>query len=137
MIHDASLGHGNVDHIVIGPPGVFTVETKSHPGPMRVARVHGATLSQARAQSARDRARHGPAGRAADRLQPRLGRPARRRAGAACACCPRGCSSATSPSAQPSCPSQEIDEAHELIAQALLEHEARAGAAHERWQLIR
>jgi hypothetical protein len=49
-IHDASLGHGNVDHILIGPAGVFTVETKSHPGPVRVASVHGATLSQAQAQ---------------------------------------------------------------------------------------
>jgi hypothetical protein len=49
-IHDASLGHGNVDHILIGPAGVFTVETKSHPGPVKVARIHGATLSQAQAQ---------------------------------------------------------------------------------------
>jgi Nuclease-related domain len=50
VIHDASLGRGNVDHILIGPAGVFTVETKSHPGPIRVGRVHGATLSQAQAQ---------------------------------------------------------------------------------------
>ena len=50
MIHDASLGHGNVDHILIGPAGVFTVETKSHPGPVRVGRVHGATIRQAQAQ---------------------------------------------------------------------------------------
>ena len=50
MIHDASLGRGNVDHILIGPAGVFTVETKSHPGPVRVGRVHGATLGQAQAQ---------------------------------------------------------------------------------------
>jgi Nuclease-related domain len=49
-IHDASLGNGNVDHILIGPAGVFTVETKSNPGPVRVARVHGATLGQAQAQ---------------------------------------------------------------------------------------
>ena len=49
-IHDASFGAGNVDHILIGPAGVFTVETKSHPGPVRVARVHGATLRQAQAQ---------------------------------------------------------------------------------------
>jgi Nuclease-related domain len=49
-IHDASLGNGNVDHILIGPAGVFTVETKSHPGPVRVARIHGATLAQAQAQ---------------------------------------------------------------------------------------
>lgn len=50
VIHDASFGHGNVDHILIGPPGVFTIETKSHPGPVRVGRVHGATIRQAQAQ---------------------------------------------------------------------------------------
>ncbi|MFI4989782.1 MAG: nuclease-related domain-containing protein [Solirubrobacterales bacterium] len=50
VIHDASFGHGNVDHILVGPPGVFTVETKSHPGPVRVGRLHGATLRQAQAQ---------------------------------------------------------------------------------------
>jgi hypothetical protein len=50
VIHDASLGRGNVDHILIGPPGIFTIETKSHPGPVRVGRVHGETLSQAQAQ---------------------------------------------------------------------------------------
>jgi hypothetical protein len=50
VIHDASFGRGNVDHILIGPAGVFTVETKSHPGPVRVGRVHGATLRQANAQ---------------------------------------------------------------------------------------
>jgi Nuclease-related domain len=50
VIHDASLGRGNVDHVVIGPAGVFTVETKSHPGPVRVGRVHGATIRQAQAQ---------------------------------------------------------------------------------------
>jgi hypothetical protein len=50
VIHDATLGRGNVDHILIGPAGVFTVETKSHPGPVRVGRIHGATLSQAHAQ---------------------------------------------------------------------------------------
>jgi hypothetical protein len=50
VIHDASLGRGNLDHIVIGPPGVFTVETKSHPGPIRVGRLHGALIRQAQAQ---------------------------------------------------------------------------------------
>ncbi len=49
-IHDVSLGRGNVNHILIGPGGIFTVETKSHAGPVRVARVHGAVLSQAQAQ---------------------------------------------------------------------------------------
>jgi Nuclease-related domain len=50
VIHDASLGRGNVDHILIGPGGLFTVETKSREGPVRVSRVHGATINQARAQ---------------------------------------------------------------------------------------
>lgn len=50
IVHDVSLGRGNVDHIAIGPPGVFTIETKSHPGPVRASRVHGAMLAQARAQ---------------------------------------------------------------------------------------
>jgi hypothetical protein len=49
-IHDVSLGHGNVDHILIGPAGVFTVETKSHPGPVQVGRVHGSILGQAQAE---------------------------------------------------------------------------------------
>ncbi len=50
VVHDASLGRGNVDHILIGPGGVFTVETKSHPGPVRVGRLHGGVLNQAQAQ---------------------------------------------------------------------------------------
>jgi Nuclease-related domain len=50
VIHDASFGRGNIDHILIGPPGLFTVETKSHPGPVRVRRVHGYTIRQALAQ---------------------------------------------------------------------------------------
>jgi hypothetical protein len=50
VFHDASLGRGNIDHILIGPSGAFTVETKSHPGPVRVGRVHGATIRQAQAQ---------------------------------------------------------------------------------------
>ncbi len=50
VIHDAALGHGNVDHILIGRAGVFTLETKSHPGPVRVGRVHGSALGQAHAQ---------------------------------------------------------------------------------------
>jgi nuclease-like protein len=47
VIHDASFGHGNIDHIVCGPAGLFTVETKSHPGPIRVRAIHGAILRQA------------------------------------------------------------------------------------------
>jgi hypothetical protein len=50
VVHDASFGRGNVDHILIGPGGVYTVETKSHPGPIRVGRMHGGVLAQAQAQ---------------------------------------------------------------------------------------
>ena len=50
VIHEASFGHGDVDHILIGPAGVFTVETKSHPGPITVREIHGGTLEQARAE---------------------------------------------------------------------------------------
>ena len=51
VIHDASLGRGNIDHILIGPAGVFAIETKSHPGPVRTNRIHGATIAQARAEA--------------------------------------------------------------------------------------
>jgi hypothetical protein len=50
VIHDALIGSGNIDHIVIGPAGVFAVETKARAGNVRVRDVHGATLHQARAQ---------------------------------------------------------------------------------------
>lgn len=50
IIHDASFGRGDIDHIAIGPGGVFAVETKSHPGPIAVASVHGRLLRQASAQ---------------------------------------------------------------------------------------
>lgn len=46
-IHDVRFDHGNVDHIAVGPGGLFTIETKSHPGPVHVQRIHGATLRQA------------------------------------------------------------------------------------------
>jgi Nuclease-related domain len=50
VIHDASFGHGNVDHIALGAAGVFTVETKSRQGPVRVRTMHGAILRQAQDQ---------------------------------------------------------------------------------------
>jgi hypothetical protein len=49
-LHDVSLGRGNVDHIVLGPGGVFTIETKSNPGPVRVGSLHGGALAQAQAE---------------------------------------------------------------------------------------
>ena len=64
---------------MIGPAGVFTVETKSHPGPVRVGRVHGATSSRP-APSEGGRTDHGRRGGAVDRLQPRVGGQAARAA---------------------------------------------------------
>lgn len=52
VLHDVSFARGDVDHIAIGPSGVFSVETKSHPGPIKVERLHGALLRQAKAQQA-------------------------------------------------------------------------------------
>lgn len=50
VFHDVDLGRGNVDHVLIGPGGVFSVETKSHPGPIAVRRIHGAVFEQVRGQ---------------------------------------------------------------------------------------
>ncbi len=50
VIHGASLGRGDVDHIAIGPPGIFTVETKSHGGRIAVDRLDDRWLRQAYAQ---------------------------------------------------------------------------------------
>jgi hypothetical protein len=47
VIHDASLGRGNVDHIVVGQGGVFTIETKSHRGRIPVTRLDPYWLKQA------------------------------------------------------------------------------------------
>jgi len=50
-IHDADLGRGNVGHIVIGPGGILTVETKSHAGRVSVARIDQRWLRQAYAEA--------------------------------------------------------------------------------------
>jgi hypothetical protein len=49
-IHDVNMGRGNIDHILVGPGGLFTVETKSHRGRIRAANVEPAMLRQAYAQ---------------------------------------------------------------------------------------
>lgn len=51
VLHDTSLEHGNIDHVVLGLGGLFAIETKSHPGPVRLQRIHGATLAQARSHA--------------------------------------------------------------------------------------
>lgn len=49
-IHDVSLGRGNVDHILVGPGGIFTIETKSRKRPVAVGQIHPDMLKQAYAQ---------------------------------------------------------------------------------------
>jgi hypothetical protein len=50
VIHDISFGRGNIDHIVIGPGGIFTVETKSHAGKIPIDRIDQRMISQAYAE---------------------------------------------------------------------------------------
>src|SRR5271167_3590404 len=53
VIHDAELEQSNVDHIVLGPAGLFTIETKSNPGPISVQRLHGRLIRQVQLQKER------------------------------------------------------------------------------------
>src|ERR1039457_5531914 len=49
-IHDAATGRGNIDHILVGPGGLFTVETKSHRGRIDPMLVDSRFLKQAYAE---------------------------------------------------------------------------------------
>jgi hypothetical protein len=127
VIHDASLGNGNIDHIAIGAPGLFTVETKSHPGPVRVARVHGAAVAQALSQQ---RAIERVSG---ERVQPLLvfsrawvDRPLARRRGVRVV--PAGMLIAFLSRQPPQLSPAEVERAHRRIARAL----AALGPAHRR-----
>jgi hypothetical protein len=136
VIHDASLGRGNVDHILIGPPGVFTIETKSHPGPVRIGRVHGATLSQAQAQR-----------RAIERVtsldvEPLIvfsrawvDRPLARRKGVRVV--PARMLVGYLTKLRPRLSPREIERARGLVVQALLEHHAREGRLGGHWHRTR
>jgi len=50
VIHDVSLGHGNIDHIVVGPGGLFTIETKSRRGKVFLDSIDQKMLGQAYAE---------------------------------------------------------------------------------------
>ncbi len=127
VIHDATLGSGNVDHILIGPAGIFTVETKSHPGPVRVRRVHGATLNQALAQR---RAIERVTGMAVAPLivysRAWVDRPTSRRRGVRLL--PARMLVGYLERLDAELSGEQIERAHELIAQALADQQARAGA---------
>jgi hypothetical protein len=136
VIHDATFGHGNIDHILIGPPGVFTVETKSHPGPIRVGRIHGATLGQAQAQSA---ALRRATGLDAEPLivysRAWVDRPGARRKGVRVL--PARMLVGHLAKREGGLTEDAIENARGTVAAALLEHSSRSRMVHERWQLIR
>lgn len=50
VIHDVSFGRGNIDHIVVGPGGLFTVETKSRRGRLLLDNLDPKMLAQAYAE---------------------------------------------------------------------------------------
>lgn len=49
-LHDVSLGRGNIDHILVGPGGIYTIETKSRGGRIEVDRIGLNMLKQAYAE---------------------------------------------------------------------------------------
>jgi hypothetical protein len=51
VYHDLATGRGNIDHVIIGPAGVFTVETKSQAGRIAADRIQETWLKQAYAQT--------------------------------------------------------------------------------------
>jgi hypothetical protein len=50
-IHDIVIERGNVDHILVGPGGIFTIETKSHGGRMRLDQIDRRYLKEAYAEA--------------------------------------------------------------------------------------
>ena len=56
VIHDLDTGHGNIDHVIVGPTGVFAIETKAwkgriHLGPGSVLMCNGSPRANAVRQS--------------------------------------------------------------------------------------
>ena len=125
VIHDVTLGHGNVDHILMGPGGVFTLETKSHPGPIRVGRVHGATLRQAQAER---KAIEAITGLNVEPLivysHARVDRPLARRKGVRVVPAPMLLGYLQK--RRPVLVQEQIEKAHELLAAALIDYAAGA-----------
>lgn len=50
VIHDVSFGRGNIDHIVVGPGGIFTIETKSRGGKIFLDHLEPKMVGQAYAE---------------------------------------------------------------------------------------
>jgi hypothetical protein len=45
-----SLGRGNIDHVLVGPGGAFTIETKANRGRLQIDRLDSRMLGQAYAE---------------------------------------------------------------------------------------
>jgi Nuclease-related domain len=134
VVHDVTLGRGNVDHIVIGPPGVFTIETKSHPGPIRVGRIHGATLAQAQAQG---KAISWVTGSEVEPLvvfsRAWVDRPGARRKGVRVL--PARMLIGYLAKQQMRLSAGDVDAAHQALAEALLERHGRTRLLGDRWSI--
>lgn len=50
-LHDVQLGRGNIDHFLVGPGGIYTIETKSHRGRIRIKQIDPCMLKQAYAEA--------------------------------------------------------------------------------------
>lgn len=50
-LHGVWLGRGDIDHVLIGPGGAFTIETKANRGEIHLDHIDARMLSQAYAQS--------------------------------------------------------------------------------------
>jgi hypothetical protein len=50
-LHDVQTSRGNIDHVLIGPAGLFTIETKAHKGRISADRIDPHMLKQAYAES--------------------------------------------------------------------------------------
>jgi hypothetical protein len=51
VLHGVWLGHGDIDHVLVGPGGAFTIETEANRGRIPVDRIDERMLNQAYAES--------------------------------------------------------------------------------------
>jgi hypothetical protein len=50
-LHDVALGRGNIDHVLVGPGGLYTIETKGHRGRIKAEDIDPRMLKQAYAEA--------------------------------------------------------------------------------------
>jgi Nuclease-related domain len=50
-LHDVQFDKGNIDHVVVGPAGIYTIETKSHRGRISAEKIDSWMLRQAYAEA--------------------------------------------------------------------------------------